>query len=164
MQHIVKVSRQSIADDIQAAANYLRRADGGSCKVVLALGFCFGGRQAFFASAPRFGFAGVIGFYGMPGAYPNGATGPTQHAAELSAPILGLFGGADHGISAVELEKFHAALTAAGVEHEFVIYPGAPHSFFDVKYAEHAEACADAWRRVLKFISQLVCCPITKWH
>jgi carboxymethylenebutenolidase len=155
MEHIVKVSRQSIDDDIEAAANYLRGAEGGNCRALLALGFCFGGRQAFFASAGRFGFAGVIGFYGMPGAYPNGAEGPTQHAAELSAPILGLFGGADHGISAVELEKFDSALTAAGVDHEFVIYPGAPHSFFDVKYAEHAEACADAWRRVQEFIDQL---------
>jgi len=155
MEHIVQVSRQTIDDDVSAAGVYLRGPGGGTCRAVLALGFCFGGRQAFFASAPRFGFAGVIGFYGMPGMYPNGATGPTQHAAELAAPILGIFGGADHGISSVELEKFDEALKAAGVEHEFVIYPDAPHSFFDVKYAEHADACADAWGRVLSFIRRI---------
>ena len=33
-----------------------------------------------------------------------------------------------------------------------VIYPGAPHSFFDRRFEEHAEACADAWRRVLAFL------------
>lgn len=151
MEHLMRVTRPTLDADIMAAANYLR--DKCGCFTV-ALGFCFGGRQAFFASAPKFGFAGVIGFYGMPGLYPNGAAGPTQHAAELAAPILGLFGGDDHGISRQELDEFDAALTAASVEHEFVVYPGAPHSFFDVNYAEHTAACADAWNRVLAFVSQ----------
>jgi len=151
MEHIVRVSRPTIDDDIAAAANHLRSS---GCRTILAVGFCFGGRQAFFASAPKFGFAGVIGFYGMPGFYPNGAAGPTQHAAELAAPILGLFGGDDHGISSNELDAFDAALKAAGVEHELVVYPGARHSFFDVKYEEHAAACADAWSRVLAFIQK----------
>jgi carboxymethylenebutenolidase len=38
------------------------------------------------------------------------------------------------------------------VEHELVTYPGAPHSFFDRKQEEFAEASADAWERVLSFI------------
>ena len=46
-------------------------------------------------------------------------------------------------------------LGKAGVEHEFIVYPGAPHSFFDRKYEEHAEACADAWRRVLGFLGAI---------
>jgi carboxymethylenebutenolidase len=32
------------------------------------------------------------------------------------------------------------------------VYPGAPHSFFDERAAEHAEASDDAWRRVLAFL------------
>ena len=36
--------------------------------------------------------------------------------------------------------------------HEIVVYPGAPHSFFDRRFEEHADACADAWRRVLAFL------------
>ena len=44
------------------------------------------------------------------------------------------------------------SLAEAGVEHEIVTYPGAPHSFFDRRYEEHAEACADAWRRLLAFL------------
>ncbi|MER5421308.1 dienelactone hydrolase family protein [Streptosporangium roseum] len=50
------------------------------------------------------------------------------------------------------VEAFGEALTANGVNHEFVIYPGAPHGFFDAGNGEHAEACADAWRRVLAFL------------
>ena len=153
MEHVVRVTRTTLDDDIEAAANYLRSNEGGNNDAVLALGFCFGGRQAFLASAPRFQLDGVIGFYGAPGFYPNGAPGPTQRAAELKAPILAIFGGADEGIPANQVEAFDQALTSARVPHEIVVYPGAPHSFFDIKHEEHAEACADAWRRVLAFIA-----------
>ncbi|MDX6661165.1 MAG: carboxymethylenebutenolidase, partial [Solirubrobacteraceae bacterium] len=43
-------------------------------------------------------------------------------------------------------------LAEAGVEHELKLYPGAPHSFFDKRAAEHAETSDDAWRRVLAFL------------
>ncbi|MGB7860413.1 MAG: dienelactone hydrolase family protein [Acidimicrobiia bacterium] len=36
--------------------------------------------------------------------------------------------------------------------NEVVVYPGAPHSFFDRKYSEFADESADAWNRVLNFI------------
>lgn len=154
MEHMACVTRQTIDADILAAANFLRSPGGANCKTVFALGFCFGGRQAFFASAARFGFTGVVGFYGALSHYPNGAAGPLQRAAELSAPILGLFGGADHGISDKDVAAFDAALTRNGIVHDFTTYPGAPHSFFDIKYEEHSAACGDAWRRVLAFLAR----------
>jgi carboxymethylenebutenolidase len=153
MKHIFQVSRKTISDDILAAANHLRTIDGVATRGMFALGFCFGGRQAFFASAAHFQLNGVIGFYGAPGLYPNGAAGPTQHSAELSAPILAIFGGADVGIPGTDVAAFDEALTKASIQHEIITYPNAPHSFFDVKYKEHAEACADAWQRTLNFIA-----------
>jgi carboxymethylenebutenolidase len=63
-------------------------------------------------------------------------------------------GGADQAISAADIAAFEEALTAAGVEHEIVTYDGAPHSFFDRKQEEFAEASADAWRRLLEFIER----------
>lgn len=153
MQHIMQVTAKTIGEDIMAAIQHLRTPAGGSCRKVFALGFCFGGRQAIFASAPRFTLAGVIGFYGAVTFYPNGAPGPLQHISELSAPILGLFGGADHGIPASDVAAFDQALTEHRIEHQIVTYPDAPHGFFDIKYKEHANACTDAWRRVLAFIA-----------
>ena len=38
------------------------------------------------------------------------------------------------------------------VEHESVVYPGAPHSFFDRHQDEFADASDDAWRRMLSFV------------
>jgi carboxymethylenebutenolidase len=153
MKHIFQVSRQNICEDILAASDYLRKINVEASANMFALGFCFGGRQAFFASASRFNFNGVIGFYGSPGLYPNGATGPTQHANELSAPILAIFGGADVGIPLSDVAAFDEALTKASVQHEIVTYPNAPHSFFDIKYEEHLQPCLDAWQRVLGFIA-----------
>ena len=43
-------------------------------------------------------------------------------------------------------------LEAAGVKHEVVVYPGAPHSFFDRAYEQYANESADAWTRCLEFI------------
>jgi carboxymethylenebutenolidase len=72
----------------------------------------------------------------------------------MEAPILGLMGGADAGIPAEDVDEFEAALTDAGVEHEVVTYPGAPHSFFDRRYEDFADASEDAWNRVLAFIER----------
>ena len=62
--------------------------------------------------------------------------------------------GDDPGIPVEDSQAFDHALDEAGVEHEVVIYPGAPHSFFDRKYEEFADASADAWSRVLAFVER----------
>jgi carboxymethylenebutenolidase len=72
----------------------------------------------------------------------------------MRAPILGIFGGADEGITPDVVAEFKHALVAAGVRHELVTYPGAPHSFFDRKAADFAEASKNAWRRTLRFIRE----------
>ena len=69
-------------------------------------------------------------------------------------PILALQAGADEHITKVENDAFEAALSAAGVEHEIVVYDGAPHSFFDRKQEQFAEASEDAWSRTLRFIER----------
>ena len=70
----------------------------------------------------------------------------------MTAPILGHLRRRRRGIGPDVVAAFETALTAAGVTHELVTYPGAPHSFFDRKAADFAEASADAWRRTLEFI------------
>ena len=77
-----------------------------------------------------------------------------QLAAQMTAPILALQAGDDANITAEDNAAFDQALTDARVEHDIVIYEGAPHSFFDRKYEEYADASADAWARVLTFIEQ----------
>jgi carboxymethylenebutenolidase len=153
MEHVAQTAPETIAQDVLAAVEHLRSPAGGSCATVFAVGFCFGGRHAWLATADGHGLAGAVGFYGSTGER-NGEPGPTQRAAEFAAPILALQAGDDQNILPEHNAAFDAALTAAGVEHEVVVYDGAPHSFFDRRFEEYADASADAWERTLAFIER----------
>jgi carboxymethylenebutenolidase len=154
MDHVVKTTPKGIQADVAAAVALLRSPAGGSCEAVFTVGFCFGGRHSWLSAAGGHGLAGAVGFYGRPGIGSDGSPGPTQRAGELAAPILALMGGADEGIPADDVAAFEEALEAAGVDHEVVTYEGAPHSFFDRRQEDFAEASDDAWRRVLAFVER----------
>jgi carboxymethylenebutenolidase len=149
MPHVEKTTPEGVQADVRAAVEELRQR---GCRTIFTIGFCFGGRNSWLAAASGHGVAGAIGFYGMPAAreYP----GPTERASEIEAPILALQAGDDRNITAEHNAAFERALQEAGVEYELVTYDGAPHSFFDRKQEEFAEASEDAWARVLAFIER----------
>jgi carboxymethylenebutenolidase len=151
MPHVGQTTPEGVQADVAAAVGRLREQ---GADVVFTVGFCFGGRHSWLAAAAGHGLAGAIGFYGRPGVGRDGSLGPAQRADELEAPILALMGGADEGIPVTDVREFERALEEAGVEHEIAIYDGAPHSFFDRKFEEFADASDDAWRRVTSFIEQ----------
>jgi carboxymethylenebutenolidase len=70
----------------------------------------------------------------------------------MTNPILALFGGADRSTPPEAIATFDEALTRSGVEHRFVRYDGAPHSFFDRKADEFADASRAAWEETLTFV------------
>jgi len=149
--HVEAVSPEQIQADVGAAVEHLRSL---GVKSVVAVGFCMGGRQAWFATARGHGLAGAVGFYGRPGEGADGSPGPAQVVSQMDAPILALQAGADQHITAEDNQAFERALSEAGVEHELVVYEGAPHSFFDRKQEEFAAASDDAWARVLEFVER----------
>lgn len=147
--HRAAVTDAGLKSDVRAA---LAELAGAGVARSFVLGFCFGGRGAFLqASEPD--VAGAIGFYGWPTREEDGRS-PLSEARDalVRAPVLALYGGADEKITEADAVAYDDALAAAGVAHETVVYPGAPHSFFDRAMEEHADACADAWRRVLAFM------------
>jgi carboxymethylenebutenolidase len=153
-EHVAQTTPAGIQHDVAAAVAHLRAPAGGSCRAVFSVGFCFGGRHSWLAAAAGHGVAGAIGFYGRPGVGSDGSPGAAQRARELQAPILALMAGDDQSITAADIAAFEEALDAAGVEHEVVTYPGAPHSFFDRRQEQFAEASDDAWRRVIAFVER----------
>ena len=154
MDHVTRTTGDGIQADVAAAVAHLRSPAGGSCTSVFTVGFCFGGRQAWLSTAGGHGLAGAIGFYGRPALGQEGTPGPVQRAGEIECPILALQAGDDQNITADDNSEFDEALTAVGVEHEIVTYDGAPHSFFDRRQEDFAEASDDAWRRVLVFVDR----------
>jgi carboxymethylenebutenolidase len=149
--HVQQTTPEGVQADAAAGVAWLR--DNGS-DAVFTVGFCFGGRHSWLAAAGGNDLAGAVGFYGRPGPGQDGAPGPTQRAGELEAPILALMGGADEGIPVGDVRAFEHALLDAGREHEIVVYDGAPHSFFDRKQEQFADASDDAWSRVIAFIER----------
>jgi len=146
--HVAQTTPEGIKADVRAAVEYLR----SSAQSIFTVGFCFGGRYSWLSAADGHGLAGAVGFYGQP--KERESPGPTQRAGEMECPILALQAGDDQNITAEDNAAFERALAAAGVEHELVTYEGAPHSFFDRKQEQFADASADAWERVLRFIDE----------
>lgn len=146
--HIQQVGPSSVNADVLAAVEYLRSEEMGGIGAVFTIGFCFGGAHSWRQSAAGLRLAGCIGLYGRPEAARDVLGG-------MQAPLLLLVAGADF-TPPHEFQRFDQELAAADVSHRMVIYPGAPHSFFDRSCEEHREACADAWEQMLRFIHEPV--------
>ena len=113
------------------------------------LGWCFGGNRALEAALalPADIDATVIYYGGNPPSDPA----PLR---TLRMPVLGLYGGADSSIPQPAVDAFDAALTEAGVEHEFHVYPGAAHAFANPSGQSYdAAAATDAWTRTTAFLA-----------
>jgi carboxymethylenebutenolidase len=151
--HLPELTWQNVAGDIRVATGHLRSDACGSPRSTLVTGFCMGGRFATLAATLGLGLAGAIPFYGVPvGSGRAGSPAPADVASKIECDVLALFGGADQSIDEDARATFDRALDAAHVKHKFVVYPDAPHSFFDRKAAEYAETSAAAWEEMLAFI------------
>jgi carboxymethylenebutenolidase len=151
--HVDQTTWGGLQSDIRAGAEALR-SEGPEGRL-FTVGFCFGGRLSCLAVTLGLGLAGAIGFYGPPvGTHYTGSPAPAEVADQVRGSVLGIYGGADPSIPPEAVETFDAALTAAGVDHRLVIYPGAPHSFFDRKAADYVDASTAAWDETLRFIGE----------
>ncbi len=153
MPHVEQTTWDGVSADISAGAAHARALRTDRPASLFTIGFCFGGRMSFLSATLGLELAGAIGFYGPPaGPGRAGSPAPADVAAQIASPILGIFGGADAGIPPAAVEAFDDALERAGVEHQLITYPNAPHSFFDRKAAKFNEESEQSWAEVLGFI------------
>lgn len=149
--HAEAIRWGSVQADIRTGVAHLRSLDPAPSSI-FSTGFCVGGRLSSMSATLGLGLAGVVPFYGWPVGSSRDIPAPSDVAGQIESPVLALYGGGDQGIPAEARDAYDRALDAAGVEHETVVYPDAPHSFFDRKAGEFAAASADAWDRTLAFI------------
>lgn len=146
--HVQQLQFPTILADTKAALAHLQ-----SDKPRFIVGFCLGGSLAILSSTQNLGLTGAIGFYaGLSRQMPGTSNTVLDEAGKVHNPFLGLFGGADQNIPVEQVRTLDENLDKAGVEHQIVIYEGAPHSFFDRRATEYADASADAWSKMLTFI------------
>jgi carboxymethylenebutenolidase len=150
MPHVERMTWPAFLNDVRASVAHLRSL---SAQPIFTVGFCMGGALSLYSSTADLGLAGVIAFYAGMRRVWDEQKGPLPDAARHArVPVLGLFGGADPGIPNEQVQALDKVLDRAGVSHAIHLYDGAPHSFFDRRYAEWKEACDDAWTKIFRFI------------
>ncbi|NJN50642.1 MAG: dienelactone hydrolase family protein [Gammaproteobacteria bacterium] len=119
------------------------------------VGFCMGGRLSYLWAANGNAVAAAVVFYGGSTAVAWGdGPSPLDQSAAIQAPVLGLFGADDINPSPADVARLDAALTRAGVAHEFKSYAGAGHAFLnDARPSFRPDAAADAWHRCIEFLN-----------
>ena len=150
--HVAQIKFDSFVQDVQAALGFIRESSGEGAQVFV-VGFCMGGTLTLLTGTRRdLGFTGLIPFYSGLSRDVDGQGTALDRAGDIAYPVLAHFGGDDQGIPQDQVQALDEQLDAGGVEHEIVVYPGAPHSFFDRRAEQFAAESAQAWQRSLEFI------------
>lgn len=127
------------------------KTQGGDTARLGIVGFCRGGRTVWEYAAHSDALKAGVAFYGplVDPENPAWPKSPTQLAPDMKAPVLGLYGAADTGISIAQVEAMKAALAAHHKTAQFKIYPDAPHGFHaDYRPSYRKEAAEDAWAQM----------------
>ena len=145
--HVEQTTEEGIDADLTAALGYLRERTRADLPVVT-VGFCFGGSHSWRQSGGSLPLSGCIGFYGRTSRVGDAAT-------RAALPTLMLIAGADHATPVEDSLALAETMRSAGAEVETVVFDGAPHSFFDRAHGDWAQACDDAWARLLAFTDRV---------
>lgn len=151
MKEVVnKVSDAQVLQDLDAVVAWAG-ANGGDVARLGVTGFCWGGRQTWLYAAHQPKVKAAVAWYGRLVGERSARTPkqPVDIAAQLQAPVLGLYGGADQGIGLDAVAQMQAALAAAkgnasAQASEFVVFDDAPHAFHADYRPSYREAAAKA--------------------
>ena len=155
------VPDERLVGDVAGAMEHLKSLPTSNGKVA-SIGYCSGGRQSFLAGC-RLPLNAVIDCYGAfvvvdpPEEFPLKVRAIIGEAANLSAPLLGLFGAEDQFPSPEQNDQLAAALKAAGKEFTFRTYDGAGHAFFAVDRPSYrVEAANEGWQEIFSFLERTI--------
>ena len=151
-----KTPDAQVMADLDAAAGFAKSEKADASKLGIT-GFCWGGRIALMYAAHNPEVDAAVAWYGRVVGTPiPGDKSAQDVVAQIKAPVLGLYGGADAGIPNDTVEKFFASLKAAGnTRSELVIYPDTPHAFHaDYRATYRKEQAEDGWKRATAWFKQ----------
>ncbi len=134
--------------DLRAAFGFLASQPKVKKNRIAAIGWCMGGGYSLEVALEEPTLAADVINYG------HLATDP-EALEKINAPILGLFGGQDKGITPDDVHKFESLMKRLGKVIEVKIYDDAGHAFENPnnRTGYRAEDAADAWQRTLAFLA-----------
>jgi carboxymethylenebutenolidase len=158
---ISKTSDTQVLGDLQAALVWAGK-NGGDLKRVGVTGFCWGGRITWLSATLPQIRAGVAWYGRLIGDKTEGnPRHPVDIATDLKAPVLGLYGAADTGISLESIDQMREALAkaaatnAAAKASQFEVYPDTPHAFHaDYRESYREGPAKDGWSKCLAWFKK----------
>ncbi|HEY2412471.1 MAG TPA: dienelactone hydrolase family protein [Pirellulaceae bacterium] len=149
-----KVPDSQVMSDLDSAVAWAKSSGKGDTSKLAITGFCWGGRIVWLYSAHNPNLKAGVAWYGrlVGQADDLHPKHPLDIVADLKAPVLGLYGGADTGIPTDSVEKMQKGLKDAGKPSEIVLYPDTPHAFYaDYRPSYRKEQAEDGWNRLKKW-------------
>lgn len=113
------------------------------------VGFCWGGSTSFAYAVHQADLDAAVVYYGSS---PEGE----EAYAEISAPVLGLYGGDDQRVNAT-IPTARDAMSELGKTYEVEVYDGAGHGFLraqDGQDGANMEATEQGWPRTVDFFRE----------
>ena len=135
--------------DLHAAFEFLQSQANVKKNRIGSIGWCMGGGYSLDVALQEPTLAANVINYG------HLAT-DSETLKKINAPVLGLFGGQDRGITPDDVHKFESAMKKLGKKVEIKIYDDAGHAFENPNNKEgyRAADAADAWQRITSFLAE----------
>jgi carboxymethylenebutenolidase len=153
------VHDEAVIADCAAAREWLLAQPTSNGKTGI-IGTCSGGRHSLLTASSTAGWNAVADLWGggvvmtPEELSPARPVAPIDLVANLSAPLLGLFGNDDRYPTPEQVDLLEAELSRHGKEYEFHRYDGASHGFF-YYFAPiyRPEATMDGWEKIFAFFA-----------
>ncbi len=151
---VSQASDQQVMGDIAATLTFLKSRPYVNAAKLAVTGFCWGGGITWLACEEFTDFRAGVAWYGRMAPSPGAPDDPRRLwpirlAAQLHAPVLGLYGAKD-GLAA-SIPAMRQALVAAGkASSQIIVYPDAGHGFHaDYRDSYNGPDAKDGWARML---------------
>ena len=144
----------------QAALKLLKSEETVDTSKIAAIGYCFGGGIVLQMARLGLDLNGVVSFHG------SLATNNPAQPGKVKAKLLVCNGGDDPLTTPEQISAFKKEMDNAGVDYQFISYPGAKHSFtnpkadtlgakFNMPIAYNQNADEKSWQDMIQFFNKL---------
>jgi carboxymethylenebutenolidase len=152
---VSKVPDAQVMGDLDSAVAFAKSEGKADTAKLGITGFCWGGRIVWMYDAHSPAVKAGVAWYGplvRPGTELQ-PKNPIDIVKDLHGPVLGLYGGADTGISQESVDKMREALkggSPAAQKSRIDVYPDTPHAFnADYRPSFRKEPAEDGWKKAL---------------
>ena len=157
----VELRDNEVLKDLAEAIGYLKKLSAVDGSKIAIIGVCQTGRQSLLLAAHGNDISASVVLYGAVGGREWETNElrpePVEHLIEqLSCPVLGIFGEADHIISVDDVLKFRGSLERSKKSYHVRLYRDAPHGWLNdtMPGRYRKEAAKDAWQLILSFLKK----------